>query len=293
VPTLVYTPGLALRQPHSFYNASLYQSGNIYVQRLSFGAQPPRVRGVRTIGRYSSVCARYTDLPPSRPQTEAETESMPSAEVRDEAGKGLKCNATESYDWNSDCEPDYVCKTGFGRSMTHLLTRSIHLWHTIKHSAYAKLGWVSSPSSVFEEEVETAIRMVPCERVVVDLDLSYLSNDLDVVISLRRGSAISSSTQTPSRYTSSPLSSAPEVSISVEEDMEDTDESEAGGDDSKKSRAYGKSSFTTSLSAAVSEVAMSGIVRIDAEVIKEYPFLGNATVRIISMDQYMFVVFIF
>ncbi|CAE7577024.1 unnamed protein product, partial [Symbiodinium microadriaticum] len=132
--------------------------------------------------------------------------------------------------------------------------------------------------------------LVPCERVIVDVDTSYLSRDLDVVISLRKGSSVRHSSDSSRSYGSAASISAffgggDNIKTKVFTEMpkvtdvayDDDDLSDDGSVASKKVRERSSSTATGTITAAVSEVAISGTIRLDAEVIDQYPFLGNAT----------------
>ena len=221
-------------------------AGNLYVRRLSFGASPPRVRGVRTIGRYASTCRRSRSLEAVPPPSQGRTDEHSSAD--------------EAY----DLDPSEVTAAA-SDAVRAVIRGGGALWNAVRawagsvvgsHSGYDTHAAASSAKG--EHEV------VPCERVIVDVEASYLSSDLDVLFSLRRGSERTPLLAPRSASSLQSLfggggSSADEIDAAV------TGEGASTG-------------TTRTITAAVSEVAISGTIRLDAEVLDEYPFLGNATV---------------
>eukprot|EP00602_Paraphysomonas_sp_CaronLab_P003423 CAMPEP_0185022760 /NCGR_PEP_ID=MMETSP1103-20130426/5458_1 /TAXON_ID=36769 /ORGANISM="Paraphysomonas bandaiensis, Strain Caron Lab Isolate" /LENGTH=766 /DNA_ID=CAMNT_0027554977 /DNA_START=297 /DNA_END=2600 /DNA_ORIENTATION=- len=120
-----------------------------------------------------------------------------------------------------------------------------HMWDAL---VVAALGMLHK-NSTMTNKTQT---LVPCERIVIDVDTSFISQDMDLIFSLRR------ETWDEKSYYGEGFSFSRMVG-----DMQ---------------AAAGKRETTDATTATVSDVMISGIVRIDSEIVDTYPFLGNASV---------------
>jgi hypothetical protein len=232
---------------------------NIQLKRFTLGTQPPMVQAVKVHSKRASICIAHAEQPTrarsggqrrafregdvsrqsgagagdaeekedtaTRVTTSALQTAMLDEDGREAGPDGKSVERTQWEAWQSEWDRRHVRPPPASSSSSSPvggLDKQPNMSQTHK----------SSTSSSSSRSGVSAISRRPgggngCERLVMDIDVTYVSRDMDIVLTLR---------------SSDVRSVLPEATVTL------------------------------------SGVVLSGILRLDAELTPEYPFVGNASV---------------
>jgi hypothetical protein len=235
---------------------------NIQLKRFTLGTQPPVVQAVKVHSKRASICIAPTEQPTragsggqrrasreggsgrlsgavdeeekedtfQRVTTNALQTAMLDGDGREAGPDGKSVERTQWEAWQSEWDRRHVRPPPASFSSSPSSSPSPSSSSTESHDKQPIRSQTHRSSS---RSGVSAISKRPgggngCERLVMDIDVTYVSRDMDIVLTLR---------------SSDVRSVLPEATVTL------------------------------------SGVMLSGILRLDAELTPEYPFVGNASVR--------------